>query len=182
MDIARLNPWNWFKKEDEQEKILPVKQTAGTERHSPLSPLAGLHSEIDRIFDRAFHGFGAEFPLWSAGFSRGESLFKPKVDVGGSDKEYTISVELPGIDEKDISVELNGDALVIKGEKKQEEKTEEKGFYRVERSYGSFQRVLNVPDDANVDGIKATYANGVLRLVLPRKEQSEPQTRKIAIG
>jgi len=110
-------------------------------------------------------------------------LFKPSVDISGSEKEYVISAELPGVDEKDISLELKGDALIIKAEKQREKKTEDKGYYRVERRYGSFQRVLAVPEDADAEGIKANYKKGVLTVTLPRKKGVESAaTKKIAIG
>lgn len=183
MEITKLNPWNWFRKEDEQDKVLPVKQQGRGEAHPAANPLVGIHTEVDRIFDQAFHNFGLSPSFFGANslFAKGTDAFRPKVDIGGSEKEYTITAELPGINEKDISIELKGDALIISGEKKQEEKTEEKGYYRVERSYGSFQRMLNVPDDADTENIKAKYKNGVITIVLPRTKNIESETRKIAI-
>jgi len=103
------------------------------------------------------------------------------VDIAGSEKEYVISAELPGVDEKDIHVELRGDSLILSAEKRQEAKSEGKGFYRIERSYGSFQRVLAVPDDADTDAVKASYKKGVLTVTLPRKASIAPVSRRIAI-
>lgn len=185
MDFAKLNPWNWFKKEDAQEQNLAVKREASPQP-ALQDPLANFHSQIDRLFDDVFRGFGLpnlrrDWPMPSFG-GVDSSVFKPRVDISGSDKEYVISAELPGVEEKDISLELKGDALVIKAEKQREEKTEGKGYYRVERSYGSFQRVLAVPEDADSDGIKASYKKGVLTVTLPRKQMVESATtKKIAI-
>lgn len=182
MDIARLNPWNWFKKEDEQEKSLPVVQTREAEV-SPYNSLLNLHAEMDKFFDNVFRGFGIRFPLLrTSGPSLEGGFLKPKVDVAGSDTEYTITAELPGLEEKDVTVEIKGDSLVIRGEKRKEEKTEGKDYYRVERSYGSFQRVLNIPEDADVDGIKAKYRNGVITVTLPRKAQTALESRRIALS
>lgn len=178
MDIAKLNPWNWFKKEDEQEKALPVKRR-DTQEYAANHPLLSLHNEIDRIFDATLRDFGMQ--RWPLRETEGPSLFKPKVDIAGSDKEYSITAELPGIEEKDITLELQGDALVIKAEKRQETKKEDKGYYRVERSYGSFQRVLAVPEDADTEQIKAKYDKGVLHVTLPRKETVESSAKRIAI-
>ncbi len=191
MDYAKLNPWNWFKREDEQEQSpsLPTRQAgpAPAGRSMALkTPLADLHSEVNRIFDRAFQGFGFPAPTGEErlpSFERLENaVLKPRVDISGSEEEYAVAVELPGVEEKDISVELKGDTLIIRAEKKREEKTEDKGWYRVERSYGAFQRVLSVPEDADVDGVKAKYDNGVLNISLPRKHTVESAAaRKIAI-
>ncbi len=182
MDIARLNPWNWFKREDEQEKSLPVVQTRDAEA-APYNPLLSLHAEMDRFFENVFRGFGLRLPLLRpSGPSLEAGFLKPKVDVAGSDKEYTVTAELPGLEEKDVVVEVKGDSLVIRGEKRKEEKAEGKDYYRVECSYGSFQRVLNIPEDADVDGIKAKYRNGVVTVTLPRKAQAAMEFRRIALS
>jgi HSP20 family protein len=175
MDFAKLNPWNWLKKEDEQEKVLPGKQeeSRGGEAFA-RSPLTALHTEIDRIFDSALNRFGLSTGTAGA--------FKPKMDIAGSEKEYTITAEIPGVDEKDIVIDLKGDTLIIKAEKRQEERTEDKGYYRVERSYGSYQRVLAVPKDVDTDAVKARYNSGVLTITLPRKSIAlEPQGKRITI-
>lgn len=182
--MDRLNPWNWLKKEDEQEKVLPVKRNEMRRRHrAGRAPLVNLHEEIDRLFDEAFSGVDITSPFFQipALSKMGEGMFKPHVDISGTDKEYKISAELPGMTEEDISIELKGDALVLKGEKRQEEKTEDEGFYRVERCYGSFQRVLTVPKDADVENIKAHYENGVITIMLPRKAESLEESKKISI-
>lgn len=182
MDMTKLNPWNWFKKEDEQAPLLPIRRDEDDKRGASGS-LASLHSEIDRLFDQAFRGFGFDSPLSrpSALTRLAGTAFKPSIDVAGSEKEYTITAELPGMDEKDISIELKGDSLIIKGEKRQEESSEDKGFYRVERSYGAFQRILHVPTDADTDNITARSDNGVITITLPRKDAPDTETKQITI-
>lgn len=183
MMVSKLNPWNWFKKESEQEKTLPVKQTERGAREY-ASPLDHFHAEFDRMVDSMFSGFGmpSSRRLFDAASPMlGKSVIKPKVDIYGTDKEYVVEVDLPGIEEKDLSVELKDDVLILSAEKKHEEKTEEKGYYRVERSYGSFRRVLNVPDDADKEGINAKLNKGVLRITMPRNKAIETESRKIAI-
>jgi HSP20 family protein len=103
------------------------------------------------------------------------------LDVGASDKEYTISVELPGVDEKEIQLELSNNTLKIKGEKKQQKEEKEKNYYRMERSYGSFQRVLSLPEDADQEKINATYKNGIMEIAIPRKASQKTETKKIEI-
>ena len=184
METSKLNPWNWLKKEDEEDKILPVKRHEVSRRHRlPHSPLLNLHDEIDRIFDKAFQGVEFSSPFFNKHpFHRlSEGLLKPDVDISGTEKEYTITAELPGMTGEDISIEMKGDSLILKGEKRQEETSEEEGYYRVERNYGSFQRVLTVPKDADVDNIKAQYRSGVITITLPRKAEAITETKKISI-
>lgn len=183
MDINKLAPWNWFKKEQEQEgKNLPVVRQEASGSY-PASPLFQVHQEIDRMFDDMFRSFG--FP--SLGFNRGlESMaqqqwLRPTLDIGASDKEYTVTVELPGVDEKEISLEVVNDTLRISGEKKQEKEEKNKNYYRMERSYGSFQRVLSLPDDADHDGIKAAFKNGVMQVTIPRKEAAKAKVKQIEV-
>ncbi|QJB58237.1 Hsp20/alpha crystallin family protein [Pseudodesulfovibrio sp. zrk46] len=183
MTVSKLNPWNWFKKESEQEKTLPVKQTE-REARAYASPLDQFHTEFDRMVDSMFSGFGLPSPrrMFDMAEPRlGKSVIKPKVDVYGTDKEYVIEADLPGIEEKDLSVELKDNVLILSAEKKHEEKTEDKGYYRVERSYGSFRRVLNVPEDADRDNINAKLKKGVLCITMPRTKTIASNSRKIAI-
>lgn len=173
MDMTKLNPWNWLKKEEEQEQAMPARKDDVEQRTS--NPLKSLHDEVDRLFDSAFRGINRH-----SFFGPGDA-FKPKVDIVGSGKDYTVTVELPGIDEQDVSIDLMGNNLVIKGEKKQEEKTEEEGYYRVERRYGSFQRVLDLPEDADRDGVKASFRNGVLTVTMPRLQVEQHEKKSIPI-
>lgn len=182
MDLKKLAPWNWFKKEEEQQSAtLPVQRYG----QSPeMSPIAQFHQDIDRMFDRFFRGFG--FPVGSFGrevapLSQTEWL-KPTLDIAANDKEYAITVELPGVDEKDVELELTDETLVIKGEKKQEKEKKEQNYYRMERSYGSFQRVLSLPEDAERDGIVATYRQGILTVTIPRKARPAAKAKQITIN
>jgi HSP20 family protein len=185
MDVKKLIPWNWFKKEEEDAgKPVPVKREGVGERSGTFSsPLQLVHHEIDRLFDEAFRGFG----LVPFGFERpllsgvAESMLKPTLDLSASDKEYSITVEIPGVDEKDVKLEVVNDTLTISGEKKQEKKEEDKNYYRMERSYGSFQRVLSLPEDADQDDVKATFKKGVLTVTLPRKEIPKANVKQIEV-
>jgi HSP20 family protein len=122
-------------------------------------------------------GFGREL----APLAQSDCL-KPTLDVSAGDKECTISVELPGGDEKDIKLELSDDTLMIKGEKKHEKEEKEKNYYRMERSYGSFQRVLSLPEDAEQDGIAAAYKHVILTITIPRKAKAATKSKQISIN
>jgi HSP20 family protein len=186
MDIKKLAPWNWFKKEEEQSGAsLPVERRDALAQYSQGgagNPIVQLHREMDRLFENAFRGlwvtpFRSEFfpPLTA------EGLLKLQVDIGATDKEYSITVEAPGVSEKDVTVEISGNTMTIRGEKKQEKEEKGKEFYKVERSYGSFQRVLSLPEDADQDDVKATFNKGVLTIKMPRKALPKPDVKKIEI-
>ena len=137
-----------------------------------------MHEEMDRIFDETFRSFG--FP--SVFRQQGESLkdlssaWRPSVDIQEKDNNYLISVEIPGVEEKDIKLNVDGDQLTISGEKRQEEASEEKGkYHRVERRYGSFYRMLSLPHDANAQDIHASFKDGVLEVSVPRDKNKQPE-------
>jgi HSP20 family protein len=108
-----------------------------------------------------------------------DKSFVPAFDIAESDTEYSVIAELPGIDEKDIDVTLTDGILTIKGEKKQETEEKDGTYHRIERRYGSFQRSFRMPDGVQGDKIDATYKDGVLKLMIPKSENSE--VKKIEI-
>ena len=185
MSKKRWIPWNWFKKEEEDnDKSVPVQRTSTDDQLPALSgSLARFHQEIDRLFDQAFRGFdppplGFRHPLRPR---MSDGTLKPTLDLGATDKTYTVSVEVPGVDEKDVKVEISNDTLTIRGEKKQETEEKDKNFYRMERSYGSFQRVLSLPEDADQEGVSAIFKNGVLTVTLPRKAAPQAHVKQIEV-
>jgi HSP20 family protein len=115
-----------------------------------------------------------EFGRWGDGFV-------PKVDVKEEDKEIVVSAELPGLDQKDIDVTVTEDSVRIAGEKKHEEEEEEKGYYRHETSYGSFERVIDLPTEVDEDKAEAEFNKGVLTIKLPKSEEAQAKHRKIKI-
>lgn len=175
MDIKKLAPWNWFQKEEEAAgAAVPQRYRGGDWEH----PIMQLHREMDRLFSDAFKGFGsAAFPTMKSL----ERFLKPKLDIVAGDQDYTITVEVPGIDEKEVNVEIVDDTLVISGEKKQEKEEKEKDYLRMERSYGSFSRILSLPGDADQQAVKAAFKNGVLTLTLPRKAPRKADVRRIEV-
>ena len=125
-------------------------------------PLISLQNEINRAFD-GFFGF----PPTLTGLMP-EKAFMPKVNVSESDKEITVSAELPGLEEKNIDVSLSRGILTIKGEKKTEKEEKKKNYYYMERSSGSFYREIPVPEGADGDKAKAAFKNGVLTVNIPK--------------
>ncbi|MBW2355307.1 MAG: Hsp20/alpha crystallin family protein [Deltaproteobacteria bacterium] len=185
MNVKKWIPWNWFKKEEEEAgKMVPVKRESAQEPGSAFGhPLQQFHQEIDRLFDQAFRGFGlSPFTLERPPFPRlADGVLKPTLDLAATDKEYTITVEIPGVDEKDVQLEIVNDTLTIRGEKKQEKEEKEKNYYRMERSYGTFQRILSLPEDVDQENIKAVFKKGVLTVTLPRKALPKSQVKQIEV-
>jgi HSP20 family protein len=185
MELKKLAPWNWFKKEEEIDHAVPVKHT-GKGFYSPelhFDPTLPIHREIDRLFDHFFRGFSpltmdrlGSFPLFEE-----TGILKPKIDLSAAEQEYLLTVEIPGVSDQDVSVDLSGNTMTIKGEKKQEKEEKEKNYYRIERNYGSFQRVLSLPEDVDQEGVKASFKNGVLSITMPRKTLAKGEVKQIQI-
>jgi len=185
MDFKKLAPWNWFKKEDDRDgHAVPVNRRHSMKKNSILTPSSNALNDIDRLFDTAFNGFGRSFfgkrPNLLEGIS--SSLLKPRLDLGATEKEYTICIEIPGVDEKNIQLQITNDTLTIFGEKKQAVEEKNKHYYRIERSYGSFQRVLSLPQDADQDKINARFKKGVLTITIPRKALTGSNVKQIQIN
>lgn len=187
MDINKLVPWNWFKGEEgEAGAVVPVNRVESQEQNlggGLQNPIMQLHRKMNQLFDNTFRSFGVPALGFDIPFPQfiHPGLIKPQVNIGGSEKEYEITVEIPGVDEKDVKVEIVGNTMTISGEKKHEKEEKDKNYYRMERSYGSFQRVLSLPGDANQDNVKATFKNGILTVTMPRKALPKKDVKQIAI-
>jgi HSP20 family protein len=168
------------------ETKLPVTKTPGEPRLAgeAWGPFATLRKEVDRLFD----DFGDDFwrrPFRSlSGFERSwpkKFVASPAVDVTETDKSYEISAELPGMDEKNVEVNVANGGITIKGEKKDETEEKKKDYYVSERRYGSFERFLALPEGVNADKIEATFKNGVLKVTLPKTAEAQKPAKKIEI-
>ncbi|MCS3726878.1 Hsp20/alpha crystallin family protein [Bradyrhizobium betae] len=148
-------------------------------------PLEALRKEVDRLFEDFSGDDFWRRPFRSlAGIER--KLTKqfsaaPAVDVSESDKAYEITVELPGMDEKDIEVNVANGALTIKGEKKEEKEEKQKDYYVSERRYGSFERYFGLPDGVDAGKIEAAFKNGVLKVTLPKTAEAQKPAKKIEV-
>ena len=138
-----------------------------------LTPFDALRSD----FNSLVKDFFGESEL-SSHFS---GTFSPKVDIREDEKAYIVEAELPGIDEKDIDVQLNNSVLTIKGEVKEEHENKDKKNYRMERRYGSFTRSFGLPEEVKADEIKASYKKGILKIELPKDEAKAPKKLKIDV-
>ena len=143
-------------------------------------PFGTLRSEMDRLFD-SFTGGLPTFPsMFGPGGTRGFAL-TPSIDVKETDKEIVVETELPGLDEKDISLTVQNGVLTIQGEKKLDYDEEKENYHVMERRYGSFQRSLRLPDTVDDNKIDARFDNGVLKVTLPKRPELAGEQRKIEI-
>ena len=130
---------------------------------------------FDDLFERVFYG-------WPALEEHSDILWTPRVDISETDKEVLLDVEIPGIDKKDIKIEVKDNVLYIYGERKQEKKTEESESWKVERHYGKFERSFGLPETVHADKVTAHYKDGILKLTLPKTEKAKPKEIKVEVG
>ena len=146
--------------------LLPIKR-----REMPINDLARVQSEIQDMA-RSLFGKWDMPPAW-------QSVAWPAIDIADQEHEYIVKVEVPGCRIEDIELSVSGNILTICGEKRQEQEVNEKGYYHVERSFGSFRRDLNLAGDVDIAKIDAECKNGVLTIRLPKTEKAK--TAKIKV-
>ncbi len=162
---------------------LPVKKetTPAIVGRGSWNPLEPLRREIDQAFES--FGLGSwplalTRPMFQTDFFRDRSWsIAPAVDVTEKDKEFEVTAELPGLDEKDVEVKLANGNLTIKGEKKEEKEERKKDYYVSERRYGSFVRSFPLPEGVNPDKIEASFAKGVLTIKLPKTAEAQAEKK-----
>ena len=147
-------------------------------RHEEEHPFFSLQRSINDVFDSFFGELGRSPFL---GMEEWRGQFAPSIDVKESDRQIEITAELPGIDEKDIDVSLTKEALVLKGEKKEEKEEKKEGYWHTERRYGSFQRVIPLPEAIDTEKAEATFKKGVLHISIPKTAEAAAVGKKIAI-
>jgi len=167
MSLNQLIPWNWGKNGESLR--------GGSE-----SPFSELQKEMNRLFENFSENMFSLSPTRRN--QPGISAAFPKMDVSETEKEFKVSAELPGMDEKDIDVSVSNEVLTIKGEKKAEKEEKKPNYYRMERSYGTFHRSIPLPSEVKKDQIKASFKKGILNIVLPKSEKAVKESKKIKIS
>ncbi len=138
-----------------------------------------MRNEIQRVFDRWGNG-GLNWPE-PLGFGRSWSGASPSMDVCETDKAFVVEAELPGVDEKDISITLQDGVLRLRGEKKLEREEKKENVHLSERSYGSFERMLRLPESADEAKVEAKFDAGVLTISIQKRAEAVKPERKIEI-
>ena len=142
-------------------------------RWEPLRELGSLQSEMNRLFNTVF-----DTPTGSGALRR----WVPAMDLVETEDEFVLRADLPGMSEEDVKIEIEDNLLTVAGERQAEHEDRDQGFYRLERSFGSFQRSLTLPKGVNADAVKASFDRGVLEVRIPKPEQSKPRRVSIAVG
>jgi len=146
--------------------LLPIKR-----REMPINDLARAQSEMQDMMRSLFGN--RDMPIgW-------QSVAWPAIDIADQEHGYVVKAEVPGCKTEDIELSVSGNMLTIRGEKKQEQEVKEKGYYHVERSFGSFRRDLSLAGDVDISKIEAECKNGVLTVTLPKTEKAK--TAKIKV-
>ena len=133
--------------------------------------------DIDNIYDRFFE---PDFLPSTYLFSKGK--WGPKLDISEGRKNIAVKAEIPGIEAKDFDISIDGRLLNIRGEKRQEQTEKEETYYRVERSYGSFNRSIELPAEVDPDKVDASYKKGILKIKLRKTKSSETKRIKVTTG
>lgn len=142
-------------------------------RWDPFKDILEIQNRMNRLFEESLRRFRtSDLDIASSGFV-------PAVDIYETEDSIVVKAELPGVDKNDVKIEVKDGVLTLKGEKKVEKEVKEENFHRIERAYGSFQRSFTLPQNVDKDKIKATFKNGVLEIVIAKKEESKPKEIKI---
>ena len=142
-------------------------------RWDPFREFTTLQDRMNRLF-RDNYGEGQE--------ALSTSTFAPPVDVYEDEHNVTLKIEVPGIDEKDIDVQIENNLLTVHGERKFENEEKEENFRRVERQYGSFTRSFTLPNTVNPEQVQARYDKGILKIQLAKKAEAKPKQIKVNVG
>ena len=126
--------------------------------------------DVDRLFDAFFGG------------ERDSRRWVPQMDLVEAEDHFVLKADLPGLSEGDVSIEVQDGTLTISGERNAEHEAHERGWYRIERSFGSFSRSLTLPDGVDADGIQARFDRGVLEVRIPKPEERKPRRVEIKAG
>jgi HSP20 family protein len=190
-------------KQQSSQTMEPARRASGSQRglsrRGAFAPsvwgggrsLSSFSNEIDQLFEDFldFAGFGRTLPkqfgsggLAPRGFNEvTQSLWSPEIEVFERGGQLVVRADLPGLNRDDVKVDIRHDALIIQGERRQEHEENEEGFYRSERSYGSFYRSIPLPEGVEDEDIKASFRDGVLEVTMP-VPQGQQRSRRIEIG
>lgn len=143
-------------------------------RWDPFRELASLQNRVNSLF----HDYGRsnQEDLTTSG------SFIPAVDVYEDEHKVTLKLEVPGVNEQDLDLQVENNTLTIRGERRFEKEEKEENFQRIERRYGSFSRSFALPNTINTESVKANYQNGVLKIELAKREEAKPKQIKVSVG
>jgi HSP20 family protein len=142
-------------------------------RWEPLRELNSLQSEMNRLFNTVF-----DAPVANGGARR----WVPAMDLLETEDDFVLRADLPGLTQDDVKIEIEGNLLTVSGERKAEHEERQEGFYRLERSFGTFSRQLTLPKGVDADAVRAAFDNGVLEVRVPKPAERKPRRIEITVG
>jgi HSP20 family protein len=154
----------------------------------PSDLFGSLRDEIDRVFsdfDRGIWGFPVRWRQPNLDVLRGSrlsSVWRPSVDIAEKNDKFELTVDLPGIDEKNIEVKFSDGVLTVKGTREEHKEEQKKDYHVSERQFGAFERSFQVPESVDNDKIDAQFKNGVLTISLPKKPEAKKAEKKISVN
>jgi HSP20 family protein len=151
----------------------------GIVRFDPFRELDRLQNEVNRLFE----GYTNTPERGAAGQNQnGGRMWSPAVDIAENENEIVLRAEVPGMRQEDIDIELTGDTLTLRGERRFENEDRKENFVRVERSYGRFQRSFTLGVPVQHDQVRASYKDGILEVHLPKSEATKPRKVQVNAG
>jgi HSP20 family protein len=154
------------------------KDLIKVESARPVSTFEEVERRFEDFFSRPFSMIA---PPWLSVLKMAEGEIAPSIDIYEENGDVVVKAELPGMKKEDIEVNLSEQTIALSGEKKKEEKVEKKGYYRVERSYGSFRRSFTLPSAVRTDDAIARFKDGVLEIRMPKTEEAKRKVKKVSI-
>jgi HSP20 family protein len=145
-------------------------------RWEPLGELNTIRGQMNRLFNTFLEGAA------SGNGAAGARRWIPAMDLVESDDHFVLRADLPGLSKSDVNIEVEGNVLMVSGERKAEHEEHEGSYYRLERASGSFARLLTLPAGVTAEGITASFDRGVLEVRIPKPEQSKPRKVPIHVG
>ena len=143
---------------------------------SPLRDIMVFRDEMDRLFENFFSPWGLRRRRVS-----GEVVWAPEVDVYEDENNVIVEAEIPGLKAEELDISVTGNTITLRGEKKGEKEKKAKNYHLLERTYGSFERVIELPTEVEAPKAKAKLKNGVLEVVLPKVAEAKPKQIKVEV-
>ncbi len=146
-------------------------------RWEPLRELSSLQHEMNRLFNTVF-----DVPASNGNGNGAARRWVPAMDLVETEDHFVLRADLPGMGQDDVKIELEDNVLTVSGERQAEHESNQEGYYRVERSFGSFQRSLTLPKGVDADAVAAHFDRGVLEIRIPKPEAVKPKRISIGVG
>jgi len=145
-------------------------------RFEPFRDLTSLQERMNRLFSESYRSQQTGDDDWALG-----GTWAPAVDIYEQDNNIVLKAELPGVDPKDVDIQLENNTLTLRGERKLDKEVKKENYHRVERAYGTFTRSFTLPAVVDQNNIKAEFKDGVLRVTLPKREEAKPKQIQINV-